>query len=829
MFARQLFNFIMSKPSLQFLHHDRVRVEAAENSPTSLNVICLVSGGKDSFYSLLHCQRNGHKVVAIANLYPPPQPNSESPEAPSSTSPYGEEQADLNSHMYQTAGHTILSLYSKALSIPLYRAPILGSAVDKGRYYSLPSDADETESLIPLLRQVMAAHPDANAVSAGAILSTYQRTRIESVATRLGLTPLAYLWQYPSLPWERGSREAKPDAMLDHMNAVGLEARIVKVASGGLDDGILWGDIVGDRKTRERTKKGVGRFGGSVLGEGGEYETLVVGGPQQVFRGRINVEEEGRKIQRGEGGEAWLWLDGSKTVVEAKDVESLHDKTIADKTDIIPVEVPYLLDPMFERLRNDGWEVAPEAAMARMENWELEPMQMISCEVDGLHLSNLTSSGAGSSAKEQMEGIVTVLKSKLSSMKTKQGSISADSIVFTTILLRSMKDFAEANAAYSTLFTKPNPPARVTVACGNTLPKDLQVMASFVLDTTPDGEKEGLHVQSRSFWAPANIGPYSQAISVLSSNHGQQSDLCSGTNIIYVAGQIPLIPNSMELIHGEKSEASFNPDIRGSLANSLDTTQEDVDSRLVREVYWDQLILSLQHLWRIGIAMKVDWWVGGITFVAGEEKIAEKASMAWTAWDKIHWQYRRAFADAETNSEDEDPSFDAWHQKYGLQAYEKAEQAEEHTLPNYKVLKDDKQVELPHFTVQVSELPRDSLVEWQALGVQTDKVAIKSETLLDGMLRCQEVNFDGSAFTFYEIPDYCSNDELESCLRFVDEKSHFQGPEKLGRDKGERHITIYTAGRGHKLLPPAQIIPCRSVWGRRGEKLGCGAVMRHGR
>ncbi|KAH2141994.1 hypothetical protein KXV68_007084, partial [Aspergillus fumigatus] len=35
-----------------------------------LNVIALISGGKDSLYSILHCIRNGHKVVALANLYP---------------------------------------------------------------------------------------------------------------------------------------------------------------------------------------------------------------------------------------------------------------------------------------------------------------------------------------------------------------------------------------------------------------------------------------------------------------------------------------------------------------------------------------------------------------------------------------------------------------------------------------------------------------------------------------------------------------------------------------------------------------------------------------
>jgi diphthine-ammonia ligase len=37
---------------------------------TSLNVVALISGGKDSLFSILHCQANGHNVVALANLHP---------------------------------------------------------------------------------------------------------------------------------------------------------------------------------------------------------------------------------------------------------------------------------------------------------------------------------------------------------------------------------------------------------------------------------------------------------------------------------------------------------------------------------------------------------------------------------------------------------------------------------------------------------------------------------------------------------------------------------------------------------------------------------------
>lgn len=45
-----------------------------------------------------------------------------------------------------------------------------------------------------------------------------------------------------------------------------------------------------------------------------------------------------------------------------------------------------------------------------------------------------------------------------------------------------------------------------------------------------------MHVQSRSHWAPANIGPYSQAVRV--------------GEFIHLAGQIGLVPGSLLLVKG---------------------------------------------------------------------------------------------------------------------------------------------------------------------------------------------------------------------------------------------------------------------------------------
>ena len=127
----------------------------------SLNVIALISGGKDSIYSILHCLQNGHKVVAMGNVYPLPRASSESKESHVTQGVEANED-DLNSYMYQTVGHTVIPLYEQALGIPLYRQPILGNAVDMDSTYGQPTHGvDETESLVPLLQKIMAVHPEA--------------------------------------------------------------------------------------------------------------------------------------------------------------------------------------------------------------------------------------------------------------------------------------------------------------------------------------------------------------------------------------------------------------------------------------------------------------------------------------------------------------------------------------------------------------------------------------------------------------------------------------------------------------------------------------------
>lgn len=729
-------------------------IESKAANHQRLEVIALVSGGKDSFYSLHHCLANGHQVIALANLYPPTAANT------------SDNQNDLNSYMYQTAGHALIPLYADALRLPLYRQEIVGGPTDSSKDYHSIADKqsvttserepgqelDETESLLSLLRKVIEVHPTANAVCSGAILSTYQRTRIESVATRLNLIPLSYLWQYPFLP------PSSPGGLLDDMAAVGFDIRIVKVASGGLDEELLWCNLL-ETSTRRKVERSVQRFGGSVLGEGGEYETIVIDGPVEMFKARIEVQDHEKWIGRGGGGEAWMgFRNGAGTVVK-KDYLGALDM-FDWKTEF---KIPDLYDELFEALMRRLVSLSPSPSsdlhsakqVERGSSWNAD--HFIRRDERTLTVCNLTGEGYDTTVGEQMSEI----NSKLLDIMLEHGCSDPNDVVFTTILLRSMRDFATVNGLYGQLFTLPNPPARVTVACGDTLPRNVDVMVSFIIDLGSSMAREGLHVQSRSYWAPANIGPYSQAICVPTHQQGDAS-------LVYVAGQIPLIPRSMALL-------------------------KEVESENLWSLFLRQACLSLQHLWRIGKAMSVGRWTGAVAFIAGKGDPATQAILAWQAWLMVHsrelWKERHS----EPHILD---GLDAWDRKYGGMGILVQQQAEEVPLPDFGRLSDPATYDFPgFFAVQVDELPRGSTIEWQSLGMTRPY-----------------------AETIFYIPITAERIETEHSDRML---------EIAGADKDIR-VTIYTCRPLKVCNLDFQIIPCRAVWGPDGVRLAAGMVIQHG-
>ncbi|TLD05845.1 uncharacterized protein PgNI_08849 [Pyricularia grisea] len=677
----------------------------------TLNVIALVSGGKDSFYSLLHCLANGHRVVALANLHPPPLPADKA-------------DADLNSFMYQTVGHEVIPLYADATGLPLYRHAITGGAGDSKRDYGgsvAHHDEDETESMVPLLRRVMAAHPEANAVCAGAILSTYQRTRVESVALRLGLVPLAYLWKYPAIagPTSPGPVPGDDGAhLLRDMANAGLEARIVKVASGGLDEDFLWEDVASlkgvARLVRAMSRFGCGSAGdGAVLGEGGEFETLVVDGPCCLFKKKILVQDQDKRVIKEGGGTAWLRI--VKAEVVEKTAQEDGDNGLEKLRSL--VRFPKMLDERFSGVLAAVSSASSEASglvkdQKNLNNWH--GSNTLAHGYSRLEQWNFVAgAGTASSVVEETQIIADNIRGRL----TARG-MSATNIISATIVLRRMADFPAVNSVYGSLFVAPNPPSRVTISSGNLLPSGCDIYISLSVLDVPNPSimdtnvRDGLHVQSRSYWAPANIGPYSQAITLPlnliaqpNTRRHQGDDAvtsnqssASGPRLVLIAGQIPLVPATMELPRPGDQETEL-------------------------DVFIFNATLSLQHLWRIAQDKEVQWWSSAVAYTSKTDNVEtarRKAVAAATVWAKAH----NSGGDGDDASDD-DSGPDIWDRKYNpaFMDYKDRQDQSSFHLPNFEVISQPSTMGQPvqavttvppFFLAEVEELPRQSDVEWHA-------------------------------------------------------------------------------------------------------------------
>lgn len=116
-----------------------------------------------------------------------------------------------------------------------------------------------------------------------------------------------------------------------------------------------------------------------------------------------------------------------------------------------------------------------------------------------------------------------------------------------TLLLSQMALFPAANAAYVKYFGT-SPPSRACVGVPLPAGQNIRIEVVGFDDAADDGTslvggRSALHVQGMSYWAPANIGPYSQAVMV-----GQKTACCANLQVnsrLHIAGQIPLQPASL--------------------------------------------------------------------------------------------------------------------------------------------------------------------------------------------------------------------------------------------------------------------------------------------
>ena len=114
---------------------------------------------------------------------------------------------------------------------------------------------------------------DIDGIVSGAIRSDYQKSRLERMSERLGIRSWTPLWHQDSLEHMRG--------LVDH----GFEVMLSSGSCEGLDASWI-GRVLNEEHLRELEALSL-QFRFNVDGEGGEYETLVIGGPH--LPGRLNV------------------------------------------------------------------------------------------------------------------------------------------------------------------------------------------------------------------------------------------------------------------------------------------------------------------------------------------------------------------------------------------------------------------------------------------------------------------------------------------------------------------------------------------------------------
>jgi len=121
-------------------------------------------------------------------------------------------------------------------------------------------------------------------IVSGALRSDYQKVRLERMAERLGIHSWTPLWHQSSIEHMRG------------LVSNGFEVMLTSVSCDGLDESWL-GQILTEKSLAKLEQKAE-QFRFNVDGEGGEYETLVVGGPH--LPGRLDIE--GQVVWKGNRG-----------------------------------------------------------------------------------------------------------------------------------------------------------------------------------------------------------------------------------------------------------------------------------------------------------------------------------------------------------------------------------------------------------------------------------------------------------------------------------------------------------------------------------------------
>lgn len=223
-----------------------------ESSPASDGSwVALFSGGKDSAWALHQAQRRGYDISHILIAQP-----------------------ERDSSLFHVPGTEFTSAYEHALGLPVRTFSVRAPSTPEAHGTGTQGDV-ELEALEDAIRAIDETVPDGiSGIISGAVESEYQRDRIRSVCHRYGFNEFAPLWH------------CDPERILRSMVTAEFDIKIVEVAAAGMDESWVGRHI--DRTAISELLELNERYDAHPMGEGGEYETLVLDGPH--LRNPLTVE-----------------------------------------------------------------------------------------------------------------------------------------------------------------------------------------------------------------------------------------------------------------------------------------------------------------------------------------------------------------------------------------------------------------------------------------------------------------------------------------------------------------------------------------------------------
>ncbi len=200
-----------------------------------MKLAALISGGKDSLYATYFAKKEGHEIKYLIGFI------SENPE----------------SYMFHVPNVHLIKNIAELMNI---------------EYIEVHTKGRKEEELIDIENALKDL--DVDGVVCGAVASKYQQSRVKKICDKLGLKLVALLWGRNNI------------GLLEDMFKDDFEIMITAVAAGDAFNSKWLGKII-DNDTVKKLEQLQEKYGISPLGEGGEYESLVINCP--LYKEKLRV------------------------------------------------------------------------------------------------------------------------------------------------------------------------------------------------------------------------------------------------------------------------------------------------------------------------------------------------------------------------------------------------------------------------------------------------------------------------------------------------------------------------------------------------------------